>query len=81
MPLEYANTIANRATCLWGLPDDPADPAAGNAANLRQAHRLLGEALEIFDEHGETAKSSSVRETLDAIGAEIATAGAAELPA
>jgi tetratricopeptide (TPR) repeat protein len=81
MPLEYANTIANRATCLWGLPDDPADPAAGNAANLQQAHRLLGEALEIFDEHGETAKSASVRETLAAIGAEIAAAGATEMPA
>jgi tetratricopeptide (TPR) repeat protein len=82
MPLEYANTIANRATCLWGLPDDCDNPEAGNPANLRQARHLLGEALEIFSEHGETAKAISVREALAAIGAEIAAApGGSEVPA
>jgi tetratricopeptide (TPR) repeat protein len=81
MPLEYANTIANRATCLWGLPDDMENPAAGNRGNLREARRLLGEALEIFAEHGESAKVSSVREALAGIGAELAAAeGGTEVP-
>jgi tetratricopeptide (TPR) repeat protein len=83
MPLEYANTVANRATCLWGLPDDPADPASGTLGNLRQAQRLLGEALEVFAEHGEMAKAASVREALAEIGADIAatTAALAAAPA
>ena len=42
MPLEYANTAANKAMCQWGLPDDPADPAATNAGNLLRARTLLG---------------------------------------
>ena len=36
-PLEYANTIANKANCLWNLPDDPESPEAGNRANLTLA--------------------------------------------
>jgi tetratricopeptide (TPR) repeat protein len=74
MPLEYANTVANRATCLWGLPDDLEDPASGNEANLREVRRLLGEALEIFAEHGEAMKVASVREALAEIEAELAAA-------
>jgi tetratricopeptide (TPR) repeat protein len=62
MPVEYANTIANKATCLWGLPDDPEDPRAGNAANLRAAHALLEEAEVIFAEFGEEMRAASVRQ-------------------
>ena len=40
-PLEYANTISNKANCLWNLPDDPDHPEAGNRTNLTQAQRLL----------------------------------------
>jgi tetratricopeptide (TPR) repeat protein len=80
MPMEYANTIANRATCLWSLPDDPQAPEAGNRENLRQAQRLLGEAHAIFAEHGESAKAASVREALAAIGAELATPETPETP-
>ncbi|HEV7671893.1 MAG TPA: hypothetical protein VGS22_25505 [Thermoanaerobaculia bacterium] len=78
MPLEYANTIANKATCLWGLPDDPASPGAGRFGNLQQAERLLAEALEIFDESGETAKSASVCEALADIGVELRGARAGQ---
>ncbi|MEP7012139.1 MAG: hypothetical protein ABJC13_17595 [Acidobacteriota bacterium] len=74
MPLEYANTLANKATCLWGLPDDPQSPESGDFANLKQAQRLLAEALEIFDESDEIMKSASVREALDQIGEELAEA-------
>ncbi|HXU31616.1 MAG TPA: hypothetical protein VN851_13665 [Thermoanaerobaculia bacterium] len=74
MPLEYANTIANKATCLWGLPDDPERPDGGHFANLHQAQRLLAEALEIFDESDEAMKSASVREALAQLGEELAEA-------
>src|SRR5262249_30181593 len=74
MPLEYANTIANRAACLWGLPDDEAAPAAGNLHNLRQARHLLSEALEIFGQHGELDKVAAVSESLADIAAELAAA-------
>ena len=40
MPDAYATTIANKANCLVNLPDDPAAPAHGNAANLGTAIEL-----------------------------------------
>ena len=57
-PLEYANTIANKANCLWNLPDDPAHPDRGNRSNLTQARAHYAEAREIFVtawRHGEGA--------------------------
>jgi len=80
MPLEYANTIANKATCLWGLPDDPQDPRAGNRANLREAHALLTEAEAIFAEFGEGQKADSVRQARLEMAAELAAAGTPPLP-
>ncbi|MDE2017541.1 MAG: hypothetical protein KGI57_07545, partial [Hyphomicrobiales bacterium] len=71
MPREYANTVANMANCLAGLPDDPADETSGNAANLREARSLLGEALAIFRAHGETDKASEVASVLAAIDADL----------
>lgn len=76
MPLDYASTIANRANCLWNVPDDPDNPAAGNRANLEEVRRLLGEALEIFAEHGETMKVEAMREALDDLEGELAAAAA-----
>ena len=35
-PLEYANTIANKANCLLNLADDPEQPATGQSAQLRR---------------------------------------------
>jgi hypothetical protein len=74
MPLEYANTIANKATCLWGLPDDPEDPRSGHTGNLRQAHALLLEAEGIFAEHGEAMKADSVRRARAEMEAELQAA-------
>jgi hypothetical protein len=45
-PLEYANTIANKANCLWNLPDDPEHPERGNRANLVGAKACYVEARE-----------------------------------
>jgi tetratricopeptide (TPR) repeat protein len=84
-PLEYANTIANKANCLWNLPDDPAAPEHGNRANLTQARAYYGEARAIFMAHGELDKARIVAEAVDQIEREIlalpATNGHAARPA
>jgi tetratricopeptide (TPR) repeat protein len=70
-PLEYANTISNRANCLCNLPDDPAEPERGNQANLMQARNAYSEARAIFMAHGEREKARIVGEAADQIGREI----------
>lgn len=70
-PLEYANTIANRANCLWNLPDDPKHPNVGNRANLLLARASYEEARAIFLNYGEAEKARIVAEAVDQIGREI----------
>jgi tetratricopeptide (TPR) repeat protein len=70
-PLEYANTIANKANCLWNLPDDPAAPEQGNRANLTQARSYYAEARELFMRHGEVEKARIVGEAATQIEREI----------
>jgi tetratricopeptide (TPR) repeat protein len=70
-PLEYANTIANRANCLWNLPDDPESPQDGNGGNLKSARAAYGEAREIYMAHGERDKARIVAEAIDQIEREI----------
>lgn len=69
-PLEYANTIANKANCLWNLPDDIEDPASGNRVNMAMARKLYAEAREIFASAGEAGKARIVAEALDQIDRE-----------
>jgi tetratricopeptide (TPR) repeat protein len=64
MPLEYANTLTNRANCLQNLPDDPEQPEAGNPGNLRRARDSYMEARAIFSTHGENAKARIVGEAV-----------------
>jgi len=64
MPVEYANTIANKANCLCNLPDDPGAPEAGNPANLAAAKAHYAEAKRIFECHGELAKAEIVAAAL-----------------
>jgi tetratricopeptide (TPR) repeat protein len=78
-PLEYANTIANKANCLRVLPDDPAQPESGNGTNLTQAKAYYAEAREIFATHGESGKAQLVDEPLAELERELlalATVGA-----
>jgi tetratricopeptide (TPR) repeat protein len=63
-PLEYANTIANKANCLWNLPDEPERPEAGNSSNLRKAKAYYAEARDLFAAHGEREKARLVAEAL-----------------
>jgi tetratricopeptide (TPR) repeat protein len=77
-PLEFANTIANKANCLWNLPDEPEHPDRGNRANLAQARACYAEAREIFVAHGEAGKARIVAEALTQIEREILATAEAE---
>jgi tetratricopeptide (TPR) repeat protein len=70
-PLEYANTLANRANCLANLPDNPGQPQSGNRANLMTAKADYQMAYEIFSEFGERAKCGFVSEAITEIEREI----------
>ncbi|MFM9860680.1 hypothetical protein RUR49_19670 [Pseudoxanthobacter sp. M-2] len=70
-PVEYANTIANQANCLCGLPDDLDRPEAGNRGNLVRALARYREAAEIFAAAGEEAKVGAVAGMIADIEAEL----------
>ena len=70
-PIEYANTIANKANCLWNLPDDPEHPDRGNRSNLTQARIYYAEAREIFTAYGDVEKARIVGEAASQIEREI----------
>ncbi|MER8465837.1 hypothetical protein [Mesorhizobium sp. M1396] len=71
MPLEYANTVSNKANCLWNLPDDPERPEDGNRANLLAAREYYRESREIFSTSGEVDKARTVAEALEQIQREL----------
>ncbi|RWD64501.1 MAG: hypothetical protein EOS36_09870 [Mesorhizobium sp.] len=77
MPLEYTNTIANKAICLWNLPDHPADPGNGNRANLTAAREYYRECREIFLGYGEADNARIVAEACEQIDRELLSAPAA----
>ena len=71
-PLEYANTISNKANCLWNLPDDPEHPEAWQSRQSDAGARAYyGEARAIFMAHGELDKARIVAEAVDQIEREI----------
>jgi tetratricopeptide (TPR) repeat protein len=70
-PVEYANTLTNRANCLWNLPDDPERPDRGNRANLGAAKACYEEARDIFVGHGEHEKAGIVEDALNDLEREI----------
>ena len=63
-PLEYANTISNKANALRNLPDDPLQSERGNCGNLRRARQYFEEAKEIFQRFGDTTKVQRTVEVL-----------------
>ncbi|UKO98952.1 hypothetical protein [Nostoc sp. UHCC 0870] len=70
-PLEYANTIANKANALFNLPDDPEKPELGNPKNLLQARNYYQEAWEIFSQHQQIEQAAAVAQALQDVAAEI----------
>jgi len=79
MPLEYANTIANKANCLWNLPGDVERPGGGGVNHLRQARDYYGEAREIFAAHGERDKAHAVGQSCDQLERELLAAAGTSL--
>lgn len=65
-PLEYANTLANKANVLRNLPDDPDAPGLGRESALSRARALYAEARELFarfrHEHGVSVVDEAIGE-------------------
>lgn len=70
-PLEYANTIANKANCLRNLVDDPEHPERGNRTNLAKAGAYYDDAWAIFAGHGERSKAQILAEARAELAREI----------
>ena len=73
-PLEYANTIANKANVLRGLLPDPLRPLTEGAPAdpLNDALGLVREARELFARHGDSQKASLMTDAASEIEAELA---------
>ncbi len=61
-PLEYANTISNKANALLNLPDDLDKPELSNPQNLAKANAYYEEALEIFTQYGQIEQVQLINE-------------------
>lgn len=72
MPEAYANTIANKANCMANLPDDPANPEAGNPRNIAEAIALLREARGIFAARGAEDKVQAVADAITELSSHLA---------
>ena len=70
-PLEYANTISNKANLLFNLPDDLEKPELGNTQNLLKAEEYYQEAWRIFTEHKQLEQAEIVAKALQDLTAEI----------
>lgn len=71
-PLEYANTLANRANALLNLPDDVEHPERGNRANLLQAQADYQAAETIFRQGEHLGQAATVAQVLQEIALELA---------
>jgi tetratricopeptide (TPR) repeat protein len=70
-PLEYANTISNKANVLFNLPDNPEKPELGNQQNLLQARDYYQQAWQIFTENQQLEQAEIVAKSLEDLTAEI----------
>jgi hypothetical protein len=70
-PVEYANTIANKANILFNLPDDVENPEAGNPNHLKTAKTLYEEAQLIFTQYGESERAEMVGQALQDLDVEL----------
>lgn len=70
-PLEYANTISNKANVLFNLPDNPEKPEAGNPQNLLQARAYYQEAWQIFTQHQQIEQAEAVAQAIQELETEM----------
>ncbi|MBD2666424.1 hypothetical protein B6N60_02465 [Richelia sinica FACHB-800] len=70
-PLEYANTISNKANALFNLPDNIEKPELGNPQNLLKAKAYYQAAWQIFTEHEQIEQAEIVGKALQDVEAEI----------
>ncbi|MDZ8055050.1 MAG: hypothetical protein RMX68_005425 [Aulosira sp. ZfuVER01] len=70
-PLDYANTISNKANALCNLPDEPQKPEVGNLHNLLQASTYYQEAWKIFTQYQQLEQAQLVDQAMQEIVAEI----------
>ncbi|MEA5618141.1 hypothetical protein VB711_09885 [Cronbergia sp. UHCC 0137] len=70
-PLEYANTISNKANALFNLPDNPEKPELSNQQNLLKARAYYQEAWQIFTENQQLEQAEVVATALQDIETEI----------
>jgi tetratricopeptide (TPR) repeat protein len=70
-PLEYANTISNKANALFNLPDNPEKPEAGKSQNILQARTYYQSALEIFNHYEQIEQAQAIIQALQEVEAEI----------
>ncbi|MEY3223272.1 MAG: hypothetical protein RLZZ203_2128 [Cyanobacteriota bacterium] len=70
-PLEYANTIANKANALINLSDDLENPGLGNYKNLLQVKYYYQKAWVIFQENQQVEQAQMVEQALQEITTKI----------
>ena len=70
-PLEYANTISNKANVLFNLPDNPEKPELGNQRNLLQAREYYQQAWQIFTDNQQREQAEIVSKALEDLAAQI----------
>jgi len=73
-PLDYANTIANKANALFKLPDDVAKPEMGNAQNLRQTRTYYQQAWTIFTNYKQVEQAEIVAQAMQEVERKIMNA-------
>ncbi|MBD2138984.1 hypothetical protein H6F32_15715 [Anabaena sp. FACHB-1237] len=71
MPVEYAQTIANKANVLFNLPDNIEKPELGNPENLLKAKEYYYEAWQIFTEYQQIEQAEIVGKVLEELNAEL----------
>ena len=67
-PLEYANTISNKANALLNLPDDLEKPGLENPKNKRQALNYYQIAWEIFTKNKQLEQAQIIATTMQEVG-------------
>ncbi|MBD2208347.1 hypothetical protein H6G27_00495 [Nostoc linckia FACHB-104] len=67
MPLEYANTISNKANALRNLPENPQQPEANNLYHRLHSHTYYQEAWEIFSRQQKFKQSQLLSQLIQEI--------------